>query len=184
LKRRTKVLTLIVVVGIVAAYIRIDYAIAYALAVLPTVLDAFGLLEGGEKKDEKADRTFRAGQLSEPLKNLSYELSDFYWVYNADKAIQEFKESIVDRGLSNVLEKDSASLHQLFDKLSYRVQEIRQNVLPFQYAKRVAAGEKDPYGDLQGDVFRQIVANDPEIGKLVPEIRREIARILGTYGGA
>jgi hypothetical protein len=55
LKRRTKVLTLLITFGLVAAFIRVDYAIAYVLAILPSVLDAFGLLEREKEKDEKVN---------------------------------------------------------------------------------------------------------------------------------
>ncbi|MGO9646161.1 MAG: hypothetical protein ACLPY5_15625 [Candidatus Bathyarchaeia archaeon] len=64
MNRRNAVLAVLIVIGIGAAYIRIDYAFSYVLAILPSVLDEFGLLESkGEKAAKQRKMEFARDQL-------------------------------------------------------------------------------------------------------------------------
>ena len=121
MNRRTTVLAVLIVIGIGAAYIRIDYAFAYVLAILPSLLDQFGLLESkGEKAAEQRKMEFAREKLraystfDQMLSELLYNSGQRFQVGVVTGMRTVYASLQVIEKIDNLLQKEA----YLFDQLT------------------------------------------------------------------
>jgi len=162
---------------------RIGYLGIFAalLVALGQQFDLLGLY--GKKEDDTGALAYRASQLTASLKTIYSQLSGETWSRTTEDSVRTFTNEIQGKGLLQVLNKDCPRLPELFSTLQSVLADIRKSRVPVEYAKRIAQGVHDGHGDLTDDVFRFLVRNDSQVQEPVAQIKNEIERTLGKYGG-